>query len=99
MSAKGNKPTLTKLYKSEYVRDLVRDTLTEDFNATFERLIKELRGLRSPLDVTAKANREAIKDMFIENGEKFETINDLKKILDKLPTWEENDCENNPDYD
>jgi hypothetical protein len=98
MSAKSNKLTLTNLYKSEYVRDLIRVFLTEDFNITFERLIKELTELQSSLVIKAKANKEAIKEMFIENGERFETTKDLKKLLDELPSGEETDCDSNTDF-
>jgi phage-related tail protein len=98
MSSKSNKLCLTKLYKNEHIRNLIWDILTEDFDDTFERIIKELKELQSSLVETAKSNREAIKEKFIEFGSKLETPSDLKKILDDLSVWEENDCENQTDY-
>jgi hypothetical protein len=98
MSSKSKKFCLTKLYKNEHIRNLIWDVLTEDFDDTFERIVKELEELKSPLVDTAELNREAIKEKFIEFGSKLETPSDLKKILDELPVWKENDCENQTDY-
>ena len=98
MESKSNKPSLKKLYKSEHIRNLIWDILTEDFDDAFERILKELKELRSPLVANAKTNREFIKEMFIEYGHRMESASDLKKILDEAPValWDDiNDCDRN----
>ena len=79
MDPKTNKPSLKKLYKNEHIRNLIWDILTEDFDDAFERIIKDLKELRSPLVANAKTHRDFIKEMFIEYGYKMETANDMKK--------------------
>ena len=90
MDPKSNKPSLKKLYKSENIRNVIWDTLSEVFDDIFERLIKDMKELRSPLVANAKTHRDFIKEMFIESGYKLETANDLKKIMDEAPvsSWD-----------
>lgn len=98
MDAKSTKPSLTKLYKNDCIRNLIWDTLSEDFADAFDRIIKEFKELRSPLVAKAKANREYIKEMFIEYGHKMESVTDMKRILDTAPSdsWED-DCDQKSD--
>ena len=70
------------LYPDEDVRNTVWSILSEDFEDSFERLLKELKALRSLLVNPAKANKEKIKEQFIEYGHKMVTVMDLKDILD-----------------
>ena len=98
MDSKCIRPSLSKLYKNEQVRNLVWDTLTEDFDDSFGRLVKDLKELRSPLVAKAKANREYLKEMVIEYGQKMETVTDLKRLLDEAPeSWEEPECDKKSD--
>lgn len=94
MDSKCLKISLTKLYKNQHIRNLIWDVLKEDFEDAFERLIKELRLLESPLIDNAKKYKDFIKDMYIEYGHPMETTMDLKKIMDQVPiSWELNECE------
>jgi hypothetical protein len=94
MEEKSNKFSLTKLYKNEHIRNLIWDILTEDFDAAFERIIRDLKDLNSGLVVQANKNREFIKEMVIEYGHKMETVFDMKKIIDKISYshWPESEC-------
>ncbi len=87
----NDKPSLTKLFKNNHLRNLIWDIVSEDFDSAFERITRELKELQSPLLVKAKSNREYVKEMFIEYGQTMETCSDLKKILDKAPNYCEND--------
>ena len=83
MSSKSSRPSLSKLYKNEQIRHLIWDILTEDFDASFERICKELKELQSPLFRRAITHKAFVKEMFIEYGQKLETTFDMKIILDQ----------------
>ena len=83
--------SLTELYKTPSIRNYVYDVLSEEFDAVFERLMKEAKNVRSLLVKQAKLNRENIKEMFIEYGHELETLEHLKKILDALRVCDEVD--------
>ena len=94
MGSNSEKPSLKKLYKSDHLRNLIWDILSEDFDYAFERILKELKELRSPLMSNAKIHRQFVKEMFIEYGHALDTALDLKRILDEVPqNWDEPDCE------
>ena len=82
---------LTSLYEDDEVRNTVWTVLAEDFDDSFERLIKEAKELQSSLVKEFEENRSKIKVMFIEYGFKMVTLLDLKKILDQLPRYHELD--------
>jgi hypothetical protein len=94
MEEKSNKLSLTKLYKNEYIRNLIWDILTEEFDDAFEKILRDLKDLSSGLVVKANNNRESIKEMVIEYGHKMETVFDMKKIIDKISysNWPEQAC-------
>ena len=83
--------SLRNLYEDVDVRHTVWTVLTEDFDDSFERLIKEAKELESNLVKNFEDNRVKIKEMFIEYGYKMVTLLDLKKILDQLPRYYELD--------
>ena len=94
MPSKKDQVCLSNLYEDQDVRNTVWTILSEDFEASFERLIKEGQVLRSRMVPIFEENRERIKEMFIEYGYKMVTLMDLKKILDNLPRYCES--ENSP---
>ena len=79
-----NRFTLTKLYKSDITRKLVWDTLTNEFDDNFERLMREARNVKSLLYNSAKSNRENIKYHFIEYGSDLQSLEDLRRVLDEI---------------
>lgn len=91
MDKKNLQPSLNGLYKNEFIRDLIRDVLTEEFNEAFERLLKEAREIKSLLIKPAKLHRNEIKELFIEFGYPMETLEHLKKMLDTLKLWNDID--------
>ena len=84
MDWKKDKISLSKLYKSESIRNTVWDILSEDFDNSFDRLIKEAYNVRSLLVNSAKANKYLLKQLVIEYGYEFETLEHLKNCLDAL---------------
>ncbi len=84
MDSKNHKISLSKLYKSESIRNTVWDILSEDFDNAFDRLIKEAYNVRSLMVNSAKANKILLKELVIEYGYEFETLEHLKKCLDAL---------------
>ena len=84
MDPKNNKISLSKLYKSESIRNTVWDILSEDFDNAFDRLIKEAQNVRSLLVNQAKAKKCLLKELVIEYGYEFETLEHLKNCLDAL---------------
>src|SRR5260370_42031300 len=85
---------LSNLYKSKQVRKLVYDVLSDDFEDSFDKIIKQAREIRSLLVKPAKLNKDAIKEMVIEFGREFECIEHLKKILDSIK-----DCDGTDECD
>ena len=84
MDSKKDKISLSKLYKSESIRNTVWDILSEDFDNSFDRLIKEAQNIRSLLVNSAKAKKCLLKELVIEYGYEFETLEHLKNCLDAL---------------
>ena len=87
MPSKKEQVCLSNLYEDPDVRNTVWTILSEDFDASFQRLVKEGQSLRSRIIPIFEENREKIKEMFIEYGYKMVTLMDLKKILDSLPRY------------
>ncbi len=84
MDWKKDKISLTKLYKSESIRNTIWDILSEDFDNSFDRLIKEAQNVRSLLVNSAKTKKCLLKELVIEYGYEFETLEHLKNCLDTL---------------
>ena len=76
--------SLSKLYKSENMRNTVWDILSEDFDDNFDDLINEAKNIRSLLVKPALKNKCLIKELVIEYGFQFETLEHLKICLDRL---------------
>ena len=91
MAEKVEKQSLSKLYKSSHVRNTVWDILSEDFEETFGRLMKEARN--SILIATSKVNKEHLKEMVIEYGYEFENLEHLVKCLNAIKARFGNICE------
>ena len=79
--------SLKNLYEDESVRNTVETVLGEDFDDSFERLIKESKELQSGLTNEFQLKKAEIKEMFIEYGHKMVTLMDLKNIYDLLPRY------------
>ena len=80
--------SLTKLYKSEHKRNLVKKILGEDFEYAFDRMVEEGNNIRSLLIPIAISNKELIKELVIEYGYDFDTLEHLKQCLDKIRGWD-----------
>ena len=87
MNKKQDIPSLSKLYKSEQIRNTVRTILSEDYEDAFGRLMKEATNVRSLLVDSAKLNKFNIKELVIEYGYQFETLEQLKICLDTIKVW------------
>jgi len=85
--SKEDHPSLDKLYKSQAIRDTIYTVLGEDYENSFDRIIKEGNLLRSLLIKEAICRKYEIKELVIQYGFEFETLNDLKDILDVLKIW------------
>ena len=84
MEKKSKRITLSNLYKSESVRNTVWGVLSEDFEDAFNRLLKEGSNFESKLIKKAIPRKSLIQELVIEYGYQLETLDDLKKCLDKL---------------
>ena len=95
MEIKLERISLSNLYESESVRNTVWDVLTEDFEDTFNRLLKEGVNFHSKLIKKALPRKSMIQELVIEYGYKFETLDDLKKCLDTLKMVDKslNECD------
>ena len=91
MDKKNSQQSLTNLYKNEVIRDIIRDVLCEEFNESFEKLLKEGRDIKSLLVIPAKKHRDEIKELYIEYGYPLETLEHMKKMLDTLKLWNDID--------
>ena len=80
MSKIIEKPTLSEIYESETIHDIVRQSLKEEFNASFERIIKEITGAFKFEWI--RDLKDNIEQLVIEYGIKFESTKDLYRILD-----------------
>lgn len=85
---KLKKVTLSKLYKTDLVKDLVWAVLSEEYENRFNRLVTEAHNIRSLLANSAKQHKTNIKGLFIEYGYNLETLEDLKKCLDDIKTYD-----------
>ena len=82
---------LNDLYSCEETREMIRDLLSEEFDSSFIRLMKDAKHVKSLLAIPAKKHFEKIKTQFIEYGMRLNTLEDLKNILDYLKVWDEVD--------
>ena len=78
------KCTLTKLYPSVEIRLIIWEKLKEVFKFKFEALIKEASAFRPFLVCPAKYFEEEIKHLFIDEGQKLDSIEDLEFTLYRL---------------
>ena len=92
MEKSNERICLDDLYTSDEIKNLVRDILSEEFDASFERLMKDAKNVKSLLAIPAKKHFDKIRTQFIEYGMKMETLDDLKNILDYLKVWDEVDA-------
>ncbi len=88
MDKSGSKLCLDKLYKSESVKNTVRDVLGEDFEASFESLMRQAHLVKSLLMKTAKKYKNSLRLLFIEFGYELETLEHLKIMLDALKLYD-----------
>jgi len=91
MEKSGTKPCLDQLYKSESTKNTIRDVLGEDFEESFESLMRQAHLVKSLLMKNAKKYKNEIKVLFIEYGYELETLENLKVMLDALKIWDEMD--------
>jgi len=91
MEKSGTKPCLDQLYKSDSTKNTIRDVLGEDFEESFESLMRQAHLVKSLLMKNAKKYKNEIKILFIEYGYELETLEHLKVILDALKIWDELD--------
>lgn len=97
MDKKCDRISLSKLYKTEHIRGLVWEILSEDFDNTFNRLMKEGINIRSLLINSAKLNKCLIRELVIEFGYEFENLEHLKICLDALKQCDKVDeCDSAP---
>lgn len=81
---KCEKSTLTGLYKSPNVRDIVWRTLCPIFEESFENLMQKGEVIESNLVKKAKNNKFYLKELFIEFGFPLESLEDLKESITSL---------------
>lgn len=91
--SRREKPSLSRLYKNESIRQLIWDVLKEDFENSFESLLKDAKNVRSLLVKPAEENKSFIRELVIEYGFDFQTLNDLKECLDALKVWAKDECD------
>jgi hypothetical protein len=95
METKLENITLNDLYKSESVRDLVHQLLSEEFEYRFDKLLKEAKKIKSLLLKPAMENKSLIREKFIIFGHSLRTLVDIKNILDNNRTCNKfNDVDN-----
>jgi hypothetical protein len=86
MEIKSENITLNDLYKSESVRDLVHQLLSEEFEYRFDKLLKEAKKIKSLLLKPAMENKSLIREKFIIFGHPLRTLVDIKNIMDNNKT-------------
>ena len=78
------KCTFRKLYQSTEERFVVYQGLNELFKQRFTKLLKEAKAFSPYLVEPAKFFENNIKDKYIDEGYKLESIEDLEIILKEL---------------
>ena len=91
MDNSAERVCLDNLYSCENTKQMIRDILSEEFESTFDRLMRDAKFVKSLLAIPAKKHFEQIKTQYIEYGMKMKTLEDLKNILDFLRIWDEVD--------
>lgn len=79
-----HKCTLTSLYPDADIRMIIYENLSEVFEVKFENIIKEASSYIPYLTCPARFYEEEIKNLFIEEGLEFSSVEDLEKVLNKL---------------
>ena len=95
MDKKEDRISLSKLYKSDRIRNIVWSTLSLIFEDSFQRIINSGINIRSLLVETAKENKCLIKELVVEYGYPFDNLDHLKVCLDTLKncsTVDDVDC-------
>ena len=93
MDKKNDRICLSDLYKNEDVRNLIRDILGEEFDDSFERLMREGKKVKSLLINKAMKYKDDIKEQYIEFGMELTTLENLRNILEFLKLLDDNDCQ------
>ena len=91
MDKSNERMSLDDLYSCDDTKEMIQDLLSEEFDSTFDRLMKDAKYVKSLLATPAKKNFDKIKTQFIEYGMSMKTLEDLKNILDFLKVWDEVD--------
>ncbi len=82
-----HKCTLTDLYKSAHIQTIIYEVLSCVFKESFIKIISEARNFKPYLVEAGHYYMDDIREKFIENGEFFENLEDLEKILNDLNAW------------
>lgn len=85
-------PSLSELYKTPRIRELIWQTLSSVFVEQFEKLIKKGEYIESGLVKKAKDNKFYLKELFIVYGFPLDSLEDLKDCLTFLK--KEKECWN-----
>lgn len=80
--------TLSKLYKSKQFQNVAYTALSNLFEINFQKILKKAHELRCCLIDPAILRESSIRELVIEHGYAFETLEDLKACLDKLKYWD-----------
>ena len=78
------KCTLTQLYPSVETRILLTDKLRELFKHKFQALLIEASAFRPFLVCPARYFEESLKELFIEEGQQLDCVEDLEFVLYQL---------------
>lgn len=89
--------SLSKLYKTPSINELVWNCLCPVFDDKFDYLMEKGLNVGSNLIKLAKSKKHWIKRLFIEYGHPLDTLEDLKNCLDIED--KESPCETKTDFD
>ena len=81
------KLTLSSLYKSIEIQNVIYQLLSNIFNKRFTKIISEAKSFEPYLCNAAECYIEEIKDKFIEEGYILKDYEDLERILNELKVW------------
>jgi hypothetical protein len=83
------KPTLSSLYKSIEIQNVIYQLLSDIFNKRFTKIISEAKAFKPYICNAAECYIEEIKDKFIEEGYILKNYEDLEVILNDLKVWKD----------
>jgi vacuolar-type H+-ATPase subunit I/STV1 len=76
--------TLTSLYASIETKIFITEKLDKVFKKKFTSLLKEASAYRPFLSCPARYYEDMIRDLFIEEGQKLDCVEDLEFVLYRL---------------